>query len=61
MFAFFGLGMQEIILLAAVGSLMVIPVVVVVMIRAFSGSSRQADVLEDDDRPRNDRGRARTD
>ena len=34
MFAFFGLGMQEIILLAAVGTLILIPVVVVVMIEA---------------------------
>jgi hypothetical protein len=54
MFAFFGLGTQEIVVLAALGTLLVLPVVVVVMIRAFSGSSRHEDVVEDDDRPRPD-------
>jgi hypothetical protein len=61
MFAFFGLGMQEILILAAVGTLVVIPVVAIVMIRASAGSSRREEALDEDDRPRRDRDRARPD
>ena len=48
MFAFFGLGMVEIILLAAVGTLILIPVVVVVMIRASGGHGRREEHLDED-------------
>jgi len=50
MFAFLGLGAQEIIILAAVGALIVVPVVIVVMIRSSAGPSRQVAELEEENR-----------
>jgi hypothetical protein len=50
MFAFLGLGVQEIVLLAAVGALIVIPVVIVVMMRASGGPSREVAELEEENR-----------
>ena len=51
MFAFLGLGIQEILILAAVAALIVVPVVIVlVVIRSSAGPSRQVAELEEENR-----------
>ena len=50
MFAFLGLGLQEIILLAAVGALIVVPVVIVVVLRASARPSQEVAELEEENR-----------
>jgi hypothetical protein len=50
MFAFVGLGTQEILLLGALGALIVVPVVIVVMVRASAAPSRQVAELEEENR-----------